>query len=159
MPDWKERFVMACREMIEEGTPSRNLPDQGSIEKRLEEECKSCRQKGIFDGIDLDCGEFYECALAEYCPRCENTEVITTERNFPPDLFLPLMKKKLIYNLEFLPKVREAEPCPTCRKPTYQFEKDLGSTDYYYNTWRACLNPFCRWPGEHKEKYESSFSW
>jgi hypothetical protein len=155
--DWKETFKNECIKMESEKLAIKSLPGRGSIKWCPEIECLICNELGIFSGTELDCGNFYECATASYCPHCKKVGVFQTEVNFAPynqRRFLPIMKKKIIDQPNIVKKLKEASLCPACGHECYSYEKDLGGIDYYDNTWTVCSNPYCSWPGKHYENIE-----
>jgi len=161
-PLWQDQFQTVCEAMASEGAASRDLPDQGMIQWLPEKTCEQCGQAGVFLGDELDCGRFYRCASAMWCPACRTIRVISEERYFAPwgqKRFLPLMKKKLIERPEFLGLAGQDGVCPKCGGPCYSFSKDLGAIDYCDNTWTVCTNPGCDWPGRHVETYETGPHW
>jgi hypothetical protein len=172
MDDWQIQFQRCCDEMKKNGENNRTVPERGEIHWCPDLECPKCHNKGTFYGDDLDYGAFYECAFARYCPSCQRVYDAIKGRNFAPydsPRFLPIMKRKLMVNpphiIPNLEQIREAwgfasitrneKSCPICSGDTYTFHKDLGSIDYYDNYWTVCVSPNCKWPGEHRETYES----
>lgn len=174
MEGWQENLRLVCEEMKKNHEDERSLSDRGRVVWCPDLVCGNCHSVGVFYGDDLEYGEFYECAFARYCPTCQKIYEIITGRNFAPygsERFLPIMKKKLIANLELFQRshltvgtefrpgstgiTKDEEPCLKCGGDTYTFHKDLGGIDYYDNYWTVCVNPGCNWPGRHRESYES----
>lgn len=156
--DWKEEFRKACVRMAKESLDSVYFPDRGYVKWLSGKECKRCGKKGIFSGYNLEYGKFYECAIADYCPKCGSVNVIETDVNFArndQERFLPIMKKKLIEDHGLRSGIKKADSCPECGGQCLSYEKDLGVVDYQINTWTICINPNCNWPGNHKEKFAS----
>jgi len=157
-PLWQDQFRTVCEAMAGRGLASKALPEQGTIQFLPQKTCEQCGGAGVFLGDELDCGRFYECASAMWCPACRTVRVVSQEQNFAPwdqQRFLPLMKKKLIQRPEFLGLVEQEGVCPRCGGPCYSFSKDLGAIDYCDNTWTVCTNPACAWPGRHVETYQT----
>ncbi len=156
---WQEEFQAICEEMKRNGETLRVLPVRGKIEWDSGSRCPNCFSLGTFVGDELEYGHLYKYASARYCPACQKIYNVLEGINFAPyrqEMFLPIMKKKLIKMLQkrgkvFLPK---GYPCPVCGSDTYIYHEDLGGIDYYDNYWRVCINPDCDWPGEHWETYE-----
>ncbi|MFH1509209.1 MAG: hypothetical protein ABIE68_03530 [bacterium] len=160
MSTWIDEFRALCVVMHAKCEVDRDLPERGRIHWNSELMCEACGSTGVFIGYDLEYGEFYECAMACYCPFCKQISNARIGINFAPygsHRFLPIMKRKLIANLESAPVKMNKEPCSFCGGPTYRFIKDLGAVDFYDNTWTVCINPDCDWPGSHHESIESSY--
>src|SRR5690348_3452469 len=107
--DWKDNLKLVAERMHREGRKSTQLPDRGTV-TFCSKRCGHCHHHGVFVGDELECGNFYTCAEAVYCPRCGAIHVKCTGVNFSPyggDRFLPLMKKKLISLL----KTRSSGEC------------------------------------------------
>lgn len=154
---WLKIFQTICEEMKKTGEKEISLPGRGRIVLSLELECPKHHSGDKFIGIDLEYGAFYECAIASYCPSCQNIFETREGVNFAPygqEKFLPIMRKKLIENPDYRELCSPGESCPTCKGTTYKFYKDLGGIDFYDNNWTVCINPKCSWPGEHSETYE-----
>ena len=161
-PSWQDGFRAVCEALASQGLTTKSLPGQGTIQCLPKRICEQCGQAGVFLGDELDCGEFYECASAVWCPACRNLQVISEQRYFAPwdqKRFLPVMKKKLIEHPQFLELVVEGGACPKCGGPCFSLSKDLGASDYYENTWTVCTNPQCAWPGSHLETFETGPYW
>ena len=177
MTTWQKELQDVCEEMKGKRETRKSLPERGRIVWCPDLECPNCHNKGTFYGDDLEYGAFYECAFARYCPTCQKIYDVIEGRNFAPfkqERFLPIMKSKLMANLQtferpYLTIGTELRPgctyldknektCPVCNGDTYTFYKDLGGIDYYENYWTVCINPACNWAGEHRETYESGSS-
>jgi len=152
---WQEYFIRACLAMAREGLHSRELKPRGTI--TTSGKCPICKSDCCFLGYDLECGKFYETASASFCCNCGNFEVQTTDANYStynPLKVLQVMKYKVSLSPEQYSSSDKPTKCPVCGAPTYTFHKDLGGIDYYDNYWTVCINPFCDWPGQHREEFE-----
>jgi hypothetical protein len=160
--EWQEEFQSMCEEMKKNNEIKRSLSERGEIVWCPDLKCPNCHNQGTFYGYDLEYGEFYECASAHYCLTCKKVYNISAGINFASygqDRFLPIMKKKLIANPQICkePSFLVKGICPICKGNTHTFQKDLGAIDYYDNFWKVCVNPNCKWPGEHYETHELSY--
>lgn len=142
--------------MTREGCRLREFAPRGRIEAIPSVRCPDCHADSYFVGEDLECGKLYETARARFCAHCEQFHVLTEECNYEiynPSRVLQVLKAKI----GLLPAgtVDQASPpCPTCAGSTYTVHKDIGAIDYYDNYWTVCTNPFCDWPGTHREEVE-----
>lgn len=156
MKSWQEVFKEICERMKENNETQKSLSPRGKI-TWYSIQCPNCNSQGVFYGDELDCGLFYECASAYYCPNCRNLFGVSEGQNFAPhhpEKFLPIMKQKLMTKLDWdVSLVKEEFGCPFCGGPIYTFHKDLGVIYYWDNYWRVCPNPDCNWPGEHSENF------
>lgn len=142
--------------MAREGVRYREVKPRGRIEARGR--CNVCQSDCYFHGDDIECGKLYEVAIVRFCANCEKFELITDQANYAPYAqkeFLPIFKQKVIH-LAFAESEDQtpSQPCPICGSKTVSFSKDLGGIDFYDNYWTVCVNPFCDWPGEHREEFE-----
>lgn len=154
---WQETFIRTCLAMAREGVRYRELTPRGKIE--AVGRCNICQADCYFLGEDIECGKLYEVARVRFCANCENFEIITDDANYAPysqKKFLPIFKQKVVHMFftESSESQVETQPCPICGSRTVSFSKDLGGIDYYDNFWTVCVNPFCDWPGEHREEFE-----
>jgi len=153
---WRENFIRACIAMAKEGCRRRELTPRGSIEASRASRCPDCQSDSYFEGKDLEIGKIYETADACFCANCERFVDVAPEHNYEP--YDPLKVLQVLRT-----KIRlappdtvdsDSPPCPICGGSTWTFHKDLGGIDYCDNYWIVCRNPFCDWPGAHREEFE-----
>jgi len=166
---WVKCFAETCRDMQEKGEMERALDQLGKITFYPEWICWNCHGEGVYEGLNVDYGAFFERASIVYCRSCENIIKNNTgeDPSLPPDgnFFLSIMRQRLIDTPHFLKTVHDYHspltqdnPCPSCSQTTYKFAKDLGCASFKdLKEWTVCINPECKWPGEFKSTYEDLY--